>query len=125
MTNREALEAMREIEANADYVENIDKMLASLDKKAETAKRYKEKKNGAMAEEKEIVKAVITNDPKTVADVLAEVEDKIEGVTRNKVVARLTSLIKAGEVEKGDVKTEDGKVVKAYALPGSFEAAEA
>lgn len=124
MTNREALTAMRKIEANAEYVENIDKMLASLDKKAETAARYKAKKNGAMAEEKEIVKAVITNDPKTVADILAEVEDKIDGVTRNKVVARLSSLIKDGTVEKAETKV-DGKTVKVYALPGSFKEVEA
>lgn len=120
-TNREALAAMREMEANAEYFDNLDKMIASLDAKAESAKKYKAKHDTAMAHEKEVILSEMSTEPKSIAEILEAVAPKIEGITRNKVIARLTSLIKDGAIEKADTKNEDGKPIKVYALPGSFE----
>lgn len=121
MTNREALAAMREIDANAEYIENIDRMIASYDTKAAAAKRYKAKHDTNIEAEKKIVLDAVTDEPKTIADILADVSPLIEGITRNKVIARLTALYKDGAIDKADSKNEDGKTVKVYALPGTFD----
>ena len=120
MTRRETFEALKAIPENADYVEFLDAEIASIDRKAAKAKEDKAKKDVASAENKEIIFAAITDTPQTVNEITEAVADKIEDVTRNKVIPKLTSLVKEGRIEKSE-KRIDGKSVKVYALPGTFD----
>ena len=63
---------------------------------------------------RDAVQAVLTEEYQTINDIASQVEG--EEITKAKITARLTSLVKNGLAEKADVKTEDGKTVKAYKL---------
>ena len=95
----------------ADYAE---KTIAQLDAKAVKAKETAAKKKAENDELLDAVKAVLTEDYQTGTDIFNAVD--VEGATQAKVTARLTKLCKAGEAHKVDVKTEDGRKVKGYAL---------
>lgn len=125
ITKIQAFTAMAAMPENAEYKDILEAEIVALGKRAEAAKKYKIKKNTAIEGEKEIILGLLSTEPKTVNDVLAEVEGTIDGITKNKVIARLTSLVNEGKAEKFDVKDEDKKTRKAYALPGSYAAAEA
>ena len=64
---------------------------------------------------REAVQAVLTSEFQTIDEITEKVEG--EEVTKAKVTARLTQLVKAEIAEKTDVKNEEtGKTVKAYKL---------
>lgn len=123
MTEREIFEALKEIPENADYVDFFDKKITAIDRKAEKAKEYKAKKNVAAEQDKAAILEAITTTPQTVNDIVEAVKDKIKDVTTNKVVPKLTLLIKEGKIEKSTIRV-DGRAKKVYALPGSFDVDE-
>ena len=101
------------IVTGADIVEFAEKTLAQLEKKADSAKAKKAEASDAL---REAVVAALSNEPATIAKITEAID--VEGVTPAKVVARLTALVKAGVAEKSEVKLEDGRKIKAYALVG-------
>ena len=98
-----------------DIEEFAQKEIEQLEKKAAKAKERKAAKAAEGDALKIAVADVLNGKLKTAAEITALVEDATEDVTRAKVVARLTKLVKEGVAGKVQVKV-DGKRVMAYAL---------
>lgn len=115
MTKRDYFEAIKEIVAeNTDLVEFCDKQIEQLDKKAEKAKARAAERKVEGDELRDTIENLLTEEYQIIDDVLAQLDN--EEITKAKVVARLTQLVKNGLAEKAEVKTEDGKKVMAYKL---------
>lgn len=121
-TKREILEALVKAYADenadavvadevtvADVVAYAKKTIEQLDKKnAYVAEKAAEKK-AAGDELKAAVKAILTADYQSNADILDQIEG--EDLTAPKVTARLTQLVKEGVAEKAQIKVGDRKVM--------------
>mgnify|MGYP003554256831 CR=1 FL=1 len=103
-----------EVEMKEDLLAFIDKEVSLIDAKAEKAKARAAEKKAEGDALRDAVQAVLTEEYQTINDIASQVEG--EEITKAKITARLTSLVKNGLAEKADVKTEDGKTVKAYKL---------
>ena len=97
-----------------DLIKFLDNEIEILDRKAEKAKERAAQKRAEGDELRALVQSKLTNDYQTIKEICSTIED--EEITKAKVVARLTQLVKEGIAEKEDVKTEDNKKVKAYRL---------
>lgn len=115
-TKREFYEMIKEIVAEDEtLVAFCEKEIAAIDAKAEKAKERAAAKRAEGDALREAVQAVLTNEFQTIDEITGKVEG--EEVTKAKVTARLTQLVKAEIAEKTDVKNEEtGKIVKAYKL---------
>lgn len=120
VTKKENYEMLMEIvensnsEIKAELVEFITKQIESIDAKAAKAKEKAAEKRAEGDELRAAVKAVLTNELQTAEMILGQIEG--EELTKAKITARLTQLIKAEEAVKEEVKTEEGKKVMAYKL---------
>ena len=122
MTKRDYFNAISNAIASMDSVDGvavadvqvfIDARIAELDKKAESAKKSAAKKRAAGDELRTQVEATLTDELQTIDAITSQIEG--EEITRAKVQARLSQLVKAGIAIKDDV--EDGKrKVKGYRL---------
>lgn len=118
ITKKENYEILKGIvlEANVENADELvaflDKQIEGLDNRAAKAKERAAEKKAEGDELRAVVKAVLTNEFQT-ADMIAS---QIEGddVSKAKVVARLSQLVKNGEAEKEQIKNEDGKKVMTY-----------
>lgn len=88
--------------------------IEQLNKKALKAKERAAAKRAEADELTDKVKAVLTEEYKTIAEIVIELDD--EEITAGKVTSRLTKLVNAGEAEKTDVKV-DKRTIKGYRLP--------
>ena len=98
-----------------DIEEFCEVQIEQLNRKAEKAKERKADKAAKGDALKDAIAAVLTEDLQTAADITEKVLDAGEDVSRAKVVARLTKLVKEGIAGKMQVKV-DKKRVMAYAL---------
>ena len=115
MTKVEILGMIKEAcEDNEVIVEFCDKEIAALGAKAEKAKARAAAKKAEGDELRAIVASVLTTEPMIAENVLAAITG-VEDLTKAKVIARLTQLVKAGEAVKTEV-TVDGKKRMAYSL---------
>ncbi len=120
LTRKDLYSMAKEIIENSDaedkdiLVEFIDKQIQILENKAAKAKERAAEKREAGDELRATIKDLLTDEYQTADDITASLND--EEITKAKVVARLGQLVKNGEVEKTDIKTESGRVVKAYRL---------
>lgn len=115
ITKREKFEMLKEIvKDNAELVEFLDAQIASIDTKAEKAKARNAEKKANGDELRDVVQAVLTDEFQTINEIVAQIEG--EEVTKAKITARLTSLVKNGLAEKTDVKDEENRKLKAYKL---------
>lgn len=108
-----------------DLVTFVDGEIAKIDARNEKEKAKRAEKRAQGDELQAAVKAFIQNHEGAVtAQVIA---DEIEGedVTKAKVTYRATQLVKAGEIYKVTVKTEDGRKAVAYTAEAPAEDAEA
>lgn len=102
-----------------DLVEYCEKEIEALAKKAAKAKETAAKKK---AEDPllDAVKAALTSEPQTIADIATKVVEVNADATTAKVTARLTKLVNAGEAVRSEVSVanSEGKkrTVKAYTL---------
>ena len=132
VTKREYFEEIKaiveaaEVENKTDIVEFIDKQLELLASRAEKAKERAAEKKTAGDKLRAAVLAAVTEDFQT-ADEIADavVIEEVEGedlieITKAKVVARLTQLVKTGEVEKEAMKC-DGRKLMGYKLVGGAQ----
>ena len=103
-----------EVEMKEDLLAFINKEVSLIDAKAEKAKARAAEKKAEGDALRDAVQSVLTEEYQTINDIASQVEG--EEITKAKITARLTSLVKNGLAEKADVKTEDGKTVKAYKL---------
>ena len=102
------------IEEKDELIEFINKQISQIEAKAEKAKIRAIEKQKAGDEIRDKVKSILTNELQTADAIVAQIDD--EDVTKAKVIARLTQLVKNGDAEKEDIKTEDGRSVKAYKI---------
>lgn len=100
-------------EQAAEMVEFIDAEMARLAAKAEKAKERAAAKKVEGDELREVVKAVLTDEFQAIDAIVTQIDG--EDVTKAKVTARLTQLVKAEMAEKEQVKVGDRKVM-AYRL---------
>ena len=108
---KELVENSTEIaeETRAAYIEFIDKELASLEKRKETAqKRAAANKEASDALTEEILAIVKNAVDVILVDDIVDAIDNPE-VTRNKVTARLGKLVNSGSVVKEVVKVEGSR----------------
>ena len=101
-----------EVENKDKLVEFIDKQVKLLDDKAAKAKEKAAEKRAEGDELRATVEATLTEEYQTIADITAQIDD--EEVSKAKVTARLTQLVKEGLAVKEEAKTEDGKKVMVY-----------
>ena len=102
------------VEEKDELIEFVDKQISQIEAKAEKAKIRATERQKTGDELREKVKSILTNELQTADDITVKIDE--EDITRAKIIARLTQLVKIGEVEKEDVETEDGRSVKAYKL---------
>lgn len=121
ITKREYFEMVAEIvegsgaENKAELMEFINKQVEVLDKKAAKAKERAAEKKAEGDELRAKVEAVLTDEVQVIDEIVDAIGE--ENVTRNKVVARLTQLVKAGIAVKEEVKNGSKKVM-GYRLAG-------
>ena len=96
-----------------DIKDFIEKSIIQLDAKNEKAAERAAAKRAAGDELRAQVKAVLGTTPLKVSEIVTLIDNP--EVTNAKIIARLTQLVKAGEVVKDDVK-EDGRTLKVYSL---------
>ena len=108
-----------------DVLDFIDRQVALLDKRAAASKERAAKKRAASDELTELIYTMIfeAEDFITADEIVEKIGD--EEVTKNKVTARVSKLVKAGRVAKEQVKLEDGKKRMAYRVAEEGEDVEA
>lgn len=107
ITKTQMFETIKELCAdNADVVAFCDAQIASLASKAEKAKARAAEKKAEGDELRAAVKAVLTNELQTGEQILAQIDG--EDLSKAKIIARCTALVKAGEAVKDNIKTDNG-----------------
>lgn len=107
---RDVVEAS-DSENKEDIINFIDHEVQLLEAKAAKAAERAASKKADGDALKEVVFGVLTNKLQTVDEIMANIDG--EDVTRSKVVARLTQLVKSGVAEKDMIKVEkDGEKAK-------------
>ena len=96
-----------------DIKDYIEKSLAQLDSKAVKAAERAAQNKSAGAEVKNRIKAVLSDTPMTVGEIVNALDD--EEITSAKVIARASQMVKEGEIFKGEIKTEDKRKLVVYA----------
>ena len=108
-----------------EAVEFIDKQIEQLEAKAAKAKSRAEEKKIEGDELREAVADALTNEPQTIDAITAIVAENCSDVTKAKVTARLTQLVKLGAAIKEQVKIDTRKVmVYSLATKGPVEEPE-
>lgn len=118
VTKKEYYVMLKEVVENSNFenkdelVEFIEKQITLLDNKAAKAKERAAEKKAEGDELRALVEATLTDEYQTIADITEQIDS--EDVTKAKVTARLTQLVKDGLAVKEEAKTEDGKKVMVY-----------
>lgn len=105
-------------EDKEQLIEFLNKEIRLLINRADKEKERAAKKKVDGDELREKVEKLIGEDWITPDDIVAALDET--EVTRNKVIARVSQLIKIGKVEKGSAKINDRKVV-VYRLAGAVD----
>lgn len=108
---RKIVEAV-EVENKEGALEFIDNQVKLLEAKAVKAQENAAKKKADGDALREAVYKVLTTELQTIDQITEQIDG--EDVTKAKVTARLTQLVKAEMAVKDTVKTEDGRKVTAY-----------
>ncbi len=103
-----------EVENKEDLLTFIDNELKLIENKSIKAKERAAEKKAEGDELRAAVKAILTTENQTIDEIFGQIEG--EDLTKAKIVARLTQLVKSGEAKKEEVKSEDGKRIMVYAL---------
>lgn len=102
-----------EVEGRDEMVAFLDEQIASLAAKAEKAKERAAARKAEGDELRAVVKSVLTDEAQTIDAIVAQIEG--EDVSKAKVTARLSQLVKADEAVKEMVSVE-GRKLTAYKL---------
>ena len=97
-------------ERKDEAIEFIEKQIDQLKAKAEKAKSRAEEKKIEGDELREAVANALTNEPQTIDAITTTVAESFD-VTKAKVTARLTQLVKLGEATKEQVKIDGRKIM--------------
>jgi hypothetical protein len=115
------LAAVEDQEQQDELLEFIDKQIETLDKRRVAAAARAEKKRNESDALTDAILAKIGDELITVDEIVTALDN--EEVTRNKVTARLSKLVKAGTIVKEAVKVEGNKRM-AYRLATDADAVE-
>lgn len=113
------VDGVEDQELQNELLEFIDKQVDALEKRKQAAAARAEKKREESDAMTEAILAQIGDELITVDEIVVALD--VEGVTRNKVTARLGKLFKAGAIVKDFVKV-DGKKRTAYRLASDADA---
>lgn len=124
MTKRDVLVAMSKVNFEdvtvgdvtvtaQDFYDYIDSAIETLDKRADAAAKRAADKKAAGDDLRAKIKTVIEEGDKTIADIVTALDDP--DVTSAMVVARVSQLVKLGEIFKSDI-TVDGRKLKLYSV---------
>lgn len=102
-----------EVEGRDEMVAFLDEQIASLAAKAEKAKERAAARKAEGDELRAVVKSVLTDEAQTIDAIVAQIEG--EDVSKAKVTARLSQLVKTEEAVKEMVSVE-GRKLTAYKL---------
>ena len=91
----------------------LDKSIAQIDNRLEKEKERRAAKKAENDEVLDQVKAVLTSTPQKVNEIVAAIDNP--EITPARVVVRLATLVRAGEVVKDEVKV-DKRTLKVYSL---------
>ena len=127
VTKRMVLEAIKNVAVNGDpdyvdfgvdvtaddVVDYVDTTIAQLEKKNEKAKEKAAEKKADGDALASVIASTLTDDLQTVDEIVTAVNavDGYADVTKSKVVARLTQLIKTGVARKEQVKIDTRKIM--------------
>lgn len=102
----------------ADVITYADKAIAQLEAKTAKAKEKAAERKADGDALRTVVESVISDDLQTIDTITAKVAktEGYEDITKSKVTARLTQLVKSEKVEKEQIKLEDNRKVMAYRL---------
>lgn len=117
---RKIIEAA-DVENKDGVLEFIDNQVKLLEAKAAKAQENAAKKKADGDNLREAVYNVLTTELQTIDQITEQVVIEGEDITRNKVTARLTQLVKADMAVKDTVKTDDGRKVTAYKVAENAE----
>lgn len=95
-------------------IDFIDSQIEQIQAKAEKSKERAAAKKAEGDELRKTVQSLLTDEYQSIDDIFTQIDD--EDVTRSKITARLTQLVKAGIVEKDSRKSEEGKKQMVYRL---------
>ena len=95
-------------------VDFVDSQIEQIQAKAEKSKERAAAKKAEGDELRKTVQSLLTDEYQSIDDIFTQIDD--EDVTRSKITARLTQLVKAGIVEKDSRKSEEGKKQMVYRL---------
>lgn len=106
-----------EVVSAADVIAYADTAIAQLDAKAAKAKERAAEKKADGDALRAVVESVLTDDLQMIDEITVKVQaiEGYEDVTKSKVTARLTQLVKSNTIHKEQVKVDSRKVM-AYAL---------
>ena len=107
-------EVLIEVEGTEMLVEFVDEQIEQIQAKAEKAKQRAAEKKAEGDALRNTIQALMTNEWQSIDDIFNQIED--EEVTRSKITARLTQLIKAEVIEKESQKSETGNKQMVYRL---------
>ena len=107
-----------EVVSAADVIAYANTAIAQLDAKAAKAKERAAEKKADGDALRAVVESVVSDEYQTIDAITAKVAETegYEDVTKSKVTARLTQLVKSGAIHKVQGKTEDNRKVMMYAL---------
>ncbi len=95
--------------SDAELIEWCDKQIEILDRKADKAREKAAEKKVAGDELQEKIYNILAEaDREMTADSILEALD-IEGLSKQKIIARLSNLVKAGRVVKDEVRVGEAK----------------
>lgn len=113
ITKRMRFEELKTLAAaahNDELVEFVDAQIEALDKRAEKAKEYKAKKAKASDGLTDKIYGALTTEFQNADQITEAVAEGNEEITRAKVVARLSALVRNGLAEKTTQKIEKRRI---------------
>lgn len=96
-----------------DVIDYVNKTIEQLENKANKARERAAEKKIEGDQLRDAVAAVLTNEYQPIDTITSAID--MEDVTKSKVTARLTQLVRAGLAKKEQIKVGDGRKVMGYA----------
>lgn len=101
-------------EKKDEMIEFINNQVAQLDAKIAKAQEKAAEKKAEGDELREAVYAVLNSELQGADQILSQIEGN--GITRAKIVSRLSQLVRDGRAVKSIIKSEDNRKITAYKL---------
>ena len=104
-------------ETDEMLIDFVSDQIAQIEAKAQKSKERAAAKKAEGDELRNVVQATLTDSYQSIKEIFDQIGS--EEVTRSKITARLTQLVKAGVAEKDSRKSGEGKKQMVYRLVGT------